>query len=1051
MVITERLIIDKSDSVIFNGQILERHDSYQIDYRTGTLSIDNHKLDRQTFLTNDTLLVYFSPLPLWIKMNFGILPDVSEAVIKSKNKVVEPGLKSEYRMHQSNLNISGAKRFSVNSQSSGASRFEQSLDLSISGELSPGLTITGSLSDKGYDPEYGAINSRISELDRLFIGVKSKSFSAEIGNLEIVRRSEYGAIGRKQVSGLAGTYNGRYFGLSTLLARPRGIFKTFEFQGQDQVQGPYRISSDNAIKAIVPGSESVWLNGELLDRGVDKDYTIDYPSATITFSPKNLIDSRSRVEIDYEQLSTEFRKEIYEFSGTAKTNDARLILDLGFSREGDNKDASESIALEESDIEFLSSIGDSSELGFKESAVIDSLGDYIELFDSLGNRYFEFIGDSLGDYSVLFTSVADGEGNYLYEGIGRYRYVGDGHGDYLPIIRIPVPIREDYYKAELTAIPIDRLKISLLLNESDYDKNLFSSFDDSDNLGGLYQLTITGGDIPQIGSPKTSGLFRYRMVEKNYQSKYRTAEPDLKREFLIPAGFQNSSDENRFESSVSLTPPGPLSLFMRANYLDYKNSFNSMRGTIAVYPQKLNSLVPTVSYSQLKSEYNNNTSDGKNQIFSALSNSKLTKDLGINGGFKFDRRRHNYFGEWRGTSEKIYNCSIIYKSVVISAERYLEDTLVARWIDHQTRDRFNLGIKKSSGRFRTDLYLTAQRLIQNDQTENQIMVRTNYAFNHPTKNLAIDGSYLLTDENRFERGIRYLEVEPGQGRYIFENGQYIPDPDGNYIEVEEIFSSQSSVSRAEKSINLLYNPDPFYIRLGSTISEELFNGKDRNFIWILPFYFNKNRDSFSRKIYYSGDMKFINLNNFYFANIGGSYNFDSRQIGGNDYERYEILTRIKFNNSYRDWRFGEQGEYFRYYRDAFYFTPDDIEGFKLSFDILKIVKLGQVNGKISYRYADDKSGANVRQYLLLLGNSLRLIKGGETIFKIELYTQNLKAESTVSYRLTDNLYGDRGAVWSVRSNNKIGKDLRLSILLTGRHSNDRAAKITGRGELVASF
>jgi len=222
-------------------------------------------------------------------------------------------------------------------------------------------------------------------------------------------------------------------------------------------------------------------------------------------------------------------------------------------------------------------------------------------------------------------------------------------------------------------------------------------------------------------------------------------------------------------------------------------------------------------------------------------------------------------------------------------------------------------------------------------------------------------------------------------------------------------------------------------------------------LWVVPFYFDDSKDSFKRKVYYSSEMKFLNLKRFYFVNISGSYNYESRQISGSDFERYEILTRLKLNNAIEKWRFVEQGEYFRYFRDAFYFTPDDIEGFKLNVGITKTVNFGQFNGGITFRQADDNSGAEVRQYLLTLGSSLRLIKGGETMLKVDLYSQNLKADNKVSYRLTDNLYGDRGAVWSVRSNNKISKDLRLSISFTGRHSNERSARVTGRGELVASF
>ena len=42
--------------------------------------------------------------------------------------------------------------------------------------------------------------------------------------------------------------------------------------------------------AILSGTEKVWLNGQRLERGENYDYTIDYSSSEIYFTPKRLID-----------------------------------------------------------------------------------------------------------------------------------------------------------------------------------------------------------------------------------------------------------------------------------------------------------------------------------------------------------------------------------------------------------------------------------------------------------------------------------------------------------------------------------------------------------------------------------------------------------------------------------------------------------------------------------------------------------------------------------------------------------------------------------------
>ena len=112
---------------------------------------------------------------------------------------------------------------------------------------------------------------------------------------------------------------------------------------------------------------------------------------------------------------------------------------------------------------------------------------------------------------------------------------------------------------------------------------------------------------------------------------------------------------------------------------------------------------------------------------------------------------------------------------------------------------------------------------------------------------------------------------------------------------------------------------------------------------------------------------------------------------------------------------------------------------------------GQINTSFSYRFAEDEAESRSKQYIVTLNPLFRFVAGGETSIKVQAYRQLLDAVGTVSYRLTDNLHGKRGIIWSIRSDYRVRRNLKFAVSFNGRHSDDRKPRIIGRGELIASF
>ncbi|UCG60631.1 MAG: hypothetical protein JSV52_09870 [Candidatus Zixiibacteriota bacterium] len=1039
-------ILNSSDSLYLNGRLLQRGVDYVFDTRRGAFD-----LSRIGASGLDTLRIVYRPVPAWLKTLHGtplpeVSPDQSENIPEIP-EIVRAGVVPT----SGDISISGAKTFRFTARSSGSSNFSQSLDLSLSGNLAPGLELSGAISDRGYDPSYGTANSRLNELDKINLKLSSRIFSAQVGDI-LLQDPMAPSAAPKRVSGASMNIWQRQGHLHAAVARPKGRFETARLSARDNTQGPYRVTSGTAVAPVVPGSESVWLDGIKLERGGDKDYTIDYPSGAITFNVNHPIDARSRIEVDYEPLLTNYKGELLETGGGIALADSTVIVDVSWLREGDDRDEPFAGELTAEELDALAAVGDQIENAVRPGVISDTLGSYILVPDSLPDTVYQYVGEANGDFSITFSFFGSGQGDYVFLGAGQYLYAGPGRGEYLPLKVIPAPERTDHYQASL------RLKDHVLsdmvaeFHQTQYDRNLLSSLDDDDNDGLFY--SVFGKRDWKLHGQDNYVSVRTRKKEAAFRVRQRLYNADFARNFFLPANFRPQTDETKHDFDAVVNPRSSISVRPYYSRLDYSGKFSSATGGADVTFRLSSGSMLSAGWGAIRTELDTlgQRRIGTADRYRAGTSYQVTSNLDIAASYEHDSRTNEYSAEDRGTRYHQARGSIGTGTERLTYEFHSEDSLVTDWLKQVRRHRISASSSRDIGNLNYSTLITYQSLERVRFSEDNLLGRLGLNYSDPSRQFGLGASYLISDETRNSRGLTYLEVEQGQGDYILENGEYVPDPDGNYVRVEETLSETSRVRRGEKSFHLNKTWPMVLLRLNSNIEEELLPEGKREYWWIIPVLSDMDQPYLYYSRRYSADLRVFPIR------FGHAVNFDYREdrevrsVAGVPRKRDDFTGAISLKQAWRQALFEEQVELFRYERDTYYSGGGNIDGYRTGFRYRQSVETAEIATGLAYRRADSESGGQSRQYSISVDTRAPVLHKGELRTSLELYRQSL--ENTVgssSFLLTDNRAGKDGAVWSVALRYGIKGGMRVNLTISGRHSDDRVARITGRGEFVAGF
>jgi len=467
------------------------------------------------------------------------------------------------------------------------------LRLQLSGKLSDDIELVAALTDENTPIQPEGNTETLQELDKVFIEIRHKNAVGTFGDYDLnINDNEFGQVTRK-LQGLKGEFMFGDTKGTIAIASSRGKFNTNQFAGMDGNQGPYRlygIKNENTI-ILIAGSEQVYLDGIQMKRGENNDYTIDYANAMITFTPKRLITSASRISIDFQYSDQNYNRNFFGADFQTKLIGDRLSVGVGYFREGDDQNNPINAAFTQDQINILKQAGNNRNAAIVSGvqlAVADSTGKiqgaYTKidtLINALPFSYYKYApGNTSSVYNVTYTYVGDGLGDYVKQSLGNYNFVGIKNGTYLPVIYLPMPELKQLGNLSISGKIIDGVSLTAELSGSDWNQNTFSNLDKGNDFGYArkFLLDVTPMEI-NIGGFSIGKLgisLKDRFIQGNYSSLDRINEVEFSRYYNLPAQAK-PEDQTLREFSLTYLPVKNLSINSKYGYVQEGGDFSSDR------------------------------------------------------------------------------------------------------------------------------------------------------------------------------------------------------------------------------------------------------------------------------------------------------------------------------------------------------------------------------------------------------------------------------------------------------------------------------------------
>ncbi|MBK8472968.1 MAG: hypothetical protein IPL33_12835 [Sphingobacteriales bacterium] len=291
----------------------------------------------------------------------------------------------------------------------------------------------------------------------------------------------------------------------------RGNYRRTDFAAAEGNQGRYKLIGANGETFIIvlSDSERVFLDGKRLTRGSDSDYIIDYSTAEVTFTPRQIITKDRRITIEFEYADRNYLRSTLYGYGTWQKKGYAMRIDAFSEQDAKNQPLSNGVINPDQQSRLSAAGNDPAKMITRsadsiayttERVLYRLVADTVVAQQHYDSIFVFSTNPQNAHYAVAFSFVGAQKGNYRVaanKANGRvYEWIAPDttnllpQGDYEPLIRLAAPLTRQMasLQTQWQYAPQGKLQTDIALARN--DPNTFSDIDDEKNSGVATRISL---------------------------------------------------------------------------------------------------------------------------------------------------------------------------------------------------------------------------------------------------------------------------------------------------------------------------------------------------------------------------------------------------------------------------------------------------------------------------------------------------------------------------------------------------------------------------------